>query len=52
MIDYLSVKCIKCSNCGYDGSKEYDVYPEENISQKEKGRYTVYKAGGFGRARK
>ena len=51
MIDYLSVKCIKCDNCGYDGSKEYDVYPEEKTSQKEKGRYNVYKAGGLKRTK-
>ena len=52
IIDYLGVKCIVCSKCGFDESKQYDVYPGEKKSQKEKGRYTVYKAGGFGRAKK
>lgn len=52
IIDYLGVKCIKCSNCGYDESKQYDVYPGEKASQKEKGRHNVYKAGGFKRTRK
>ncbi len=52
MIDYFSVKCIKCYNCGYDETKQYDVYPEEKTSQKEKGRYTPYKAGGSRRGKK
>ena len=52
IIDYLGVKCIICNNCGLDESKQYEVFPEENKSQKEKGRYTPYKAGGFKRARK
>ncbi len=51
MVDYLSVKCIVCGNCGYDETKQYDVYPEEKTSQKEKGRYTPYKAGGFKRTK-
>ena len=52
IIDYLGVKCVKCNNCGYDESRQYDVYPEEKASQKEKGSYTPYKAGGFSRAKK
>jgi predicted nucleic-acid-binding Zn-ribbon protein len=52
IIDYLGAKCIKCGNCSYDESKLYDVYPEEKTSQKEKGRYTPYKAGGYKRAGK
>ena len=52
IIDYLGVKCIVCNDCEFDESKQYDVYPEENRSQKEKGRFTPYKAGGFGRGRK
>ena len=51
IIDYLSVKCIVCGNCGYDETKQYDVYPEEKTSQKEKGRYTPYKVGGFKRTK-
>ena len=52
IVDYMDIKCIVCKNCGYDETKQYDVYPEEKTSQKEKGRYSPYKAGGFGRAKK
>jgi len=52
IIKYMDVKCVLCSNCGFDESKQYEVFPEEKKSQKAKGRYTPYKAGGFGRAKK
>ena len=48
----MRVKCVVCSNCGYDGSKQYDVFPEEKKSQKAKGKYTPYKVGGFKRTKK
>ncbi|HJO01379.1 MAG: hypothetical protein QF655_01970 [Candidatus Woesearchaeota archaeon] len=51
LISYMGVKCIVCNNCGFDESKQYDVYPEGKTSQKEKGRYTPYKAGGFKRTK-
>jgi late competence protein required for DNA uptake (superfamily II DNA/RNA helicase) len=51
LISYIDIKCIVCKNCGFDESKQYDVFPEEKVSQKEKGRYTPYKSGGFKRAR-
>ena len=51
-IGYLSIKCIKCDNCGYDECKQYDVYPEEKNSQKQKGKFTPYKAGGPRRNKK
>ena len=51
-VEYLGVKCIKCDNCGYNESQQYEVYPEEKTSQKAKGRYTPYKAGGSRRAKK
>ncbi|MFH0867696.1 MAG: hypothetical protein V1831_00105 [Candidatus Woesearchaeota archaeon] len=52
IVDYMGVKCIRCNDCGFDETEQYDVYPEEKTSQKEKGRYTVYKAGGFKRTKK
>lgn len=52
LIQYLGVNCIMCKNCGYDESKQYEVFPEDKVSQKEKGRYSPYKAGGFKRTRK
>ena len=51
-VNYINVKCIVCSECGFDESKEYDVYPQDKKSQKEKGRYTPYKTGGFKRTKK
>ncbi|MBI1934837.1 hypothetical protein HYS31_00195 [Candidatus Woesearchaeota archaeon] len=50
--NYLGIKVIKCSNCGFDESSAYEVYPEQKASQKAKGRYSVYKVGGSRRTRK
>ena len=47
IIDYMWVRCVVCRKCGYDESKQYEVFPEEKKSQKEKGIYTPYKAGGL-----
>ena len=52
IIDYMGVRCVVCRKCGYDESKQYEVFPEEKKSQKEKGIYTPYKAGGFKRTKK
>ena len=52
LVIYLGITTIKCSKCGFDESKVYEVYPEEKKSQKAKGRYAVYKMGGSLRARK
>ena len=49
---YLGIKTIKCSKCGFDESAVYEVYPEQNTSQKAKGEYTIYKKGGPKRTRK
>lgn len=43
---YLGIKVIKCGNCGFDESVIYEVFPEQNTSQKAKGKYSVYKTGG------
>ena len=51
IISYIGIKCVVCNNCGFDESRQYDVYPEEKKSQKEKGKYTPYKAGGFKRTK-
>ena len=51
-INYLGVNCIVCKDCGFDETKQYEVYPDEKVSQKAKGRYTPYKAGGFKRTKK
>lgn len=49
---YQSVEVIKCNGCGFDEGSDYDIVPEQKASQKAKGKYTPYKAGGSGRARK
>jgi Zn ribbon nucleic-acid-binding protein len=52
LIDYLGTKTLKCGDCGFDESKELDVFPEQRETQREKGRYTPYKSGGKARTRK
>lgn len=49
---YMGVKVIKCYDCGFDESSFYEVYPEQKTSQKAKGKYAVYKAGGHRRTMK
>ena len=44
--EYLGVKCVKCKNCGFDETSQYEVYPEGKKSQKAKGSYAPYKSGG------
>ena len=50
--DYLGIKSIICKSCGFDEAKQYEVYPEQKTSQKEKARYTPYKTGGHSRSKK
>ena len=49
---YQSVEIIKCDDCGFDEGTEFEQLPTEKTSQKAKGKYTPYKAGGSQRARK
>ena len=51
-VDYLVIKAVICSKCGFDETKEYNVFPEENKSQKAKAEYNPYKQGGKARTRK
>ena len=46
---YQSVEVIKCIDCNFDGGSDYNIAPEQKISQKAKGKYSVYKAGGHRR---
>ena len=52
LVDYLGVKCVICKNCGFDETSQFEVYPEQKTSQKEKARHTPYKAGGSRRSQK
>lgn len=44
--EYRGVKCLKCNDCGFDEASEMDMYSAGRTSQKAKGRYSPYKAGG------
>tara|TARA_Y100000310_G_scaffold151291_1_gene150868 strand:+ start:6569 stop:6784 length:216 start_codon:yes stop_codon:yes gene_type:complete len=52
LVAYLNIKCVVCNNCGFDERNNYEVYPEDKVSQKEKGRFSPYKAGGGNRGTK
>lgn len=52
IVDYLGMSCIICNDCNYDERQQYDLYPEEKTSQREKGRFTPYKVGGGRRVAK
>jgi len=41
---------LHCRRCGYDDAL-HEVVPGQRTSQREKGRYSPYKAGGKGRVR-
>ena len=43
---YMGTKVLKCNNCGFDESASLEAFPEQRKSQKAKGAYSVYKAGG------
>lgn len=47
-----SLTFIQCKACGYDELAGDEVFPEQRTSQREKGRFSPYKAGGKGRVRK
>ncbi len=49
---FMGIETIECSNCHFDESRIYDVFPGEKPNQKVKGRYSPYKAGGSQRTRK
>ncbi|PIN86470.1 hypothetical protein COV19_04670 [Candidatus Woesearchaeota archaeon CG10_big_fil_rev_8_21_14_0_10_44_13] len=46
---YMGVECIRCTDCGYDESVDIDTTPDSRSSQKAKGHFSPYKAGGKGR---
>ena len=52
LLKYMNIKTIKCNGCGFDESSQYEVYPQQKTSQKAKGSYAIYKAGGNRRTRK
>ena len=51
-VDYMGISCAVCNDCGYDERNLYEVYPEEKVSQVQKGKFSPYKAGGHGRTKK
>lgn len=45
-VKYRGTTCIVCKDCGFDERDELEVFDEGKSNQKEKGRYSPYKAGG------
>ncbi len=45
------IEFLTCNSCGYDELRE-ETFVEQRTSQREKGKYTPYKAGGAGRTRR
>lgn len=52
IIDHQGAKVMLCKDCGYDERDDLDIFPEEKTSQKAKGRFSPYKAGGPSRTKK
>ena len=52
VVDYLGAKVLVCNKCGYDERVGLEVFPEQRETQREKRRFSPYKAGGRGRAEK
>ena len=50
LVSYIGASCVVCNKCGYDETSELDLTPEYNKSQKAKGQFSPYKAGGGKRA--
>ena len=48
---YITVTCIRCLMCGHDTCAELDIFPTPRSSQKAKGSFTPYKAGGKSRTK-
>ncbi len=45
-VPYLSTVVLVCSACGFDERDELDGVAQQKVSQKAKGSYSVYRAGG------
>jgi len=52
IVNYQGLPMLICLNCGYDESISYDEFPVTRSSQKAKGQFSPYKAGGGRRASK
>jgi len=51
-MEYLGSKVLVCQDCRFNESEILDEFSSSRKSQREKGRYSPYKAGGKGRSRK
>ena len=52
MVNYQGIRMLICQNCGYYETITYDEVPVMRSSQKAKGQFSPYKAGGSHRAKK
>ena len=43
---FMRTMILKCSSCGYDEGTEFDQNSSQKTNQKEKSKYSPYKAGG------
>ena len=50
--EFMGVECVVCNTCGYNEEEELNASPEGRTSQKAKGKYSPYKAGGSRRTQK
>ncbi|HLC66199.1 MAG TPA: hypothetical protein VJK52_01020 [Candidatus Nanoarchaeia archaeon] len=52
LVEYMGKMCIVCNDCGYDERQQYEIYPEQKTSQREKERFSPYRIGGARRTAK
>lgn len=52
LVEYMGSKFVLCNDCGYDQRDQFDVYPEDKVSQKAKKEFNPYKSGGYFRIMK
>ena len=45
IVDYSGAKVVVCKKCGYDERDELDITPSARETQREKRRYSPYRAG-------
>ena len=49
---FMGATVMRCKSCKFDEGEELELYPEERGSQKAKGGYSPYQAGGGRRSAK
>lgn len=52
VVRYRGTSCVVCRACGYDERDEYEVFPEQRSTQREKASHSPYRRGGKNRTQK